>query len=244
MLLDCAFLGDYNFAATIGLAVTDRAVRDMIGEERIGLADQAWLFADVEELEDLGDFLLAGADSPRNVDLLLGTRGWRRFAWFEAEEVLAAHGDKAKRVLTREGRPQIPEVAEDIGPGLARQAIAGVVDGEAVDLEFQLADDAELKILTVKDEEGLHIFRHSSAHLLAAAVKELFPDAKYGIGPPIQDGFYYDFDLGQDDEGRVRTFTPEDLERIEARMKEIVEGRSPIFTRRISHRRDLLPNTR
>ncbi len=96
--------------------------------------------------------------------------------------------------------------------------------------------DAEVVANAIEDEEEelLHRLRHSTAHVMAEAVLELHPEAKYGIGPPIQDGFYYDFDLGQDEEGRVRTFTPEDLERIEAQMREIVKGRHDFVREEVS----------
>jgi threonyl-tRNA synthetase len=112
------------------------------------------------------------------------------------------------------------QIAEDIGPGLARQAIAAMVDGEPVDLSRKLTRSARLRILTPRDEETLEIFRHSSAHLMAAAVTELFPDAKYGVGPPIEDGFFYDFAVSQ-------PFTPEDLAKIEEKMKELAAKNIP-----------------
>lgn len=108
----------------------------------------------------------------------------------------------------------ILDVASSIGPGLARAAIAGKVDGKLVDVYSQIKDDSELAIITEKDAEGLEIIRHSCAHLLAHAVKELFPDAQVTIGPVIADGFYYDFSY-------KRPFTPEDLLAIEKRMLEI-----------------------
>jgi threonyl-tRNA synthetase len=112
------------------------------------------------------------------------------------------------------------QIAEDIGAGLARQAIAAVVDGEQVDLSRPIAASAAVRILTSRDEETLEIFRHSSAHLMAAAVTELFPEAKYGVGPPIEDGFFYDFAVD-------RPFTPEDLEKIEAKMKDLASKSIP-----------------
>ncbi|MXS83310.1 threonine--tRNA ligase [Nitrosomonas oligotropha] len=108
----------------------------------------------------------------------------------------------------------ILDVASSIGPGLARAAIAGKVNGKLVDVYSQIKDDSELAIITEKDAEGLEIIRHSCAHLLAHAVKELFPDAQVTIGPVIADGFYYDFSY-------KRPFTPEDLLAIEKRMLEI-----------------------
>jgi threonyl-tRNA synthetase len=106
------------------------------------------------------------------------------------------------------------DVASAIGSGLARAAIAGKVNGKLVDVYYQIDGDSELAIITEKDAEGLEIIRHSCAHLLAHAVKELFPDAQVTIGPVIDDGFYYDFSY-------KRPFTPEDLIALEKRMLEI-----------------------
>jgi len=108
----------------------------------------------------------------------------------------------------------VDEVAQSIGPGLARAALAGKVNGKLVDTSFQVNSDADVAIVTDKDREGLDLLRHSAAHLLAHAVKELFPDAQVTIGPVIEDGFYYDF-------AYQRPFTPEDLAAIEKRMQEI-----------------------
>jgi threonyl-tRNA synthetase len=106
------------------------------------------------------------------------------------------------------------DIARSISPRLADAAIAAKVNGDMYDLTRPLEADADLKILTAKDPEALQVYRHSTAHLLAAAVLELFPETKLGIGPPIDTGFYYDFD-------RPTPFTPEDLEKIEKRMWEI-----------------------
>ncbi len=106
------------------------------------------------------------------------------------------------------------EVAESIGPGLARAALAGKLNGQLVDLSTFIETDSDLTIITEKDSEGLEIIRHSCAHLLAHAVKELFPDVQVTIGPVIENGFYYDFSY-------KRPFTPEDLAAIEKRMGEI-----------------------
>jgi threonyl-tRNA synthetase len=108
----------------------------------------------------------------------------------------------------------VGEIAASIGAGLARAALAGKVNGKLVDLSTRIENDSDVTILTEKDEEGLEIIRHSSAHLLAHAVKELFPEAQVTIGPVIEDGFYYDFSY-------KRPFTPEDLVAIEKRMAEI-----------------------
>jgi threonyl-tRNA synthetase len=108
----------------------------------------------------------------------------------------------------------VAEVAASIGAGLARAALAGRVDGKLVDTSFVIDHDADLAVVTEKDAEGVDILRHSTAHLLAHAVKELYPDAQVTIGPVIEDGFYYDFSY-------KRPFTPEDLAAIEKRMAEI-----------------------
>ena len=108
----------------------------------------------------------------------------------------------------------VHEVAADIGPGLAKAALGGVVDGREVDTSYTIADDASLAIITDRDDAGLEIIRHSTAHLLAMATQELFPGVQVTIGPVIEDGFYYDFATGHN-------FTPEDLEKIEQRMEEL-----------------------
>ncbi len=110
----------------------------------------------------------------------------------------------------------VAELAQAIGPGLARAALAGKVNGKLVDTSYRIESDAEVAIVTDKDPEGLELLRHSTAHLLAHAVKELFPDAQVTIGPVIEDGFYYDF-------AYKRPFTPEDLAAIEKRMQEIAK---------------------
>ncbi|MFT3758775.1 threonine--tRNA ligase [Thauera sp.] len=115
----------------------------------------------------------------------------------------------------------VAEVAASIGAGLAKAALAGRVGGRLVDLSHRLDTDAELAIVTDKNEDGLDIIRHSSAHLLAHAVKELFPDAQVTIGPVIDNGFYYDFSY-------KRPFTPEDLTAIETRMAEISKRSIPV----------------
>ncbi len=114
------------------------------------------------------------------------------------------------------GPVTVAEVAQSIGAGLARAALAGKVNGTLVDTSFRIEADAELSIVTDRDTLGLEILRHSSAHLLAHAVKELFPEAQVTIGPVIENGFYYDFSY-------KRPFTPEDLAAIEKRMAEIAK---------------------
>lgn len=113
------------------------------------------------------------------------------------------------------------EVSEDIGPGLAKAAIAGRVNGELKDLSFTINEDTALEIITSRDDDGLEIIRHSCAHLLAHAVKQLFPTAQVTIGPVIDDGFYYDFAF-------ERAFTPEDLTAIEAKMKALAKANYPV----------------
>jgi threonyl-tRNA synthetase len=115
----------------------------------------------------------------------------------------------------------VAEVASSIGIGLARAALAGRVNGKAVDLSYAIEGDAAVAIITEKDPDGLEILRHSAAHLLAHAVKELFPDAQVTIGPVIEDGFYYDFSF-------KRPFTPDDLRALEVRMTEIARRDLPV----------------
>lgn len=110
----------------------------------------------------------------------------------------------------------VKEVAESIGKNLAKAAIIASVNGRLVELDFALNEDSELSILTFIDEDGKDAFRHTSSHVLAQAVKRLFPQAKLAIGPAIQDGYYYDFDV-------EKTFTPEDLEAIEKEMQKVVD---------------------
>ncbi len=104
------------------------------------------------------------------------------------------------------------DIARQISPRLADAAIVAKVDGNLYDLNRPLEANGVLQILTSKDPDALYVYRHSTAHLCAAAVLELFPETKLGIGPPIENGFYYDFD-------RPTPFTPEDLAKIEAKME-------------------------
>ncbi|CAJ0723745.1 MAG: threonine--tRNA ligase [Ralstonia sp.] len=114
------------------------------------------------------------------------------------------------------GPVTVAEVAQSIGAGLAKAALAGRVDGQMVDTSFTIDRDAKLAIITDKDADGVDVIRHSTAHLLAYAVKELFPDAQVTIGPVIENGFYYDF-------AYKRPFTPEDLVAIEKKMTELAK---------------------
>jgi threonyl-tRNA synthetase len=136
--------------------------------------------------------------------------------------------DGSKRQF--EGDVTVVEVAQNIGAGLARAALAGRVNDQLVDLSFVIRQDSDLAIITDKNPEGLEVIRHSTAHLLAYAVKELFPDAQVTIGPVIEHGFYYDFSY-------TRPFTPEDLESIEKKMTEIANRDLPI-TRKVLLRND------
>jgi threonyl-tRNA synthetase len=136
--------------------------------------------------------------------------------------------DGSKRQF--EGDVTVAEVAQNIGAGLARAALAGRVNDQLVDLSFVIREDSDLAIITDKNPEGLEVIRHSTAHLLAYAVKELFPDAQVTIGPVIEHGFYYDFSYS-------RPYTPEDLESIEKKMTEIANRDLPI-TRKVLLRND------
>ncbi|MGH7518196.1 MAG: threonine--tRNA ligase [Gemmatimonadales bacterium] len=122
------------------------------------------------------------------------------------------------------------QIAESIGPGLARAALAARVNGAIWDLDRPIEDDAQVAILTERDADALEVLRHSSAHILATAVRELFPGAGIGFGPPIEDGFYYDFDV-------PRPFTPEDLEQIERRMADVAKRDFP-FVREVVSREE------
>ena len=119
------------------------------------------------------------------------------------------------------------DIAAGIGPGLARAALAAVVDDEVVDLARPVSAGAEVRILTSRDADALPVLRHSAAHVLATAVRELHPTAGIGFGPAIDDGFYYDFEVDE-------PFTPEDLEAFEARMRDIVAADYPFERRRVS----------
>ena len=115
----------------------------------------------------------------------------------------------------------VAEVAASIGAGLARAALAGRVDGKLVDTSHEMHGDSQLAIVTDKDPAGLEVIRHSTAHLLAYAVKSLFPDAQVTIGPVIENGFYYDFSY-------KRPFTPDDLVAIEKKMAELAKKDFPV----------------
>ena len=112
------------------------------------------------------------------------------------------------------------EIAEKISKSLAKQALIMSVDSELKDLSYKIKKDSSVKIITSKDSEGLDAIRHDTTHIMAMAVQELFPGTKIAIGPAIKNGFYYDF-------SRKEPFTPQDLEKIEKKMKEIVEKDEP-----------------
>ncbi|MCF6097040.1 threonine--tRNA ligase [Thermovorax subterraneus] len=116
----------------------------------------------------------------------------------------------------------VMDIAKDISPKLANEALIAKVNGELVDLSYRVDKDSKVEILTFEDEEGRNAFRHSTSHVMAQAVKRLFPNVKLGIGPAIEEGFYYDFD-------REESFTPEDLEKIEKEMEKIVAEDQPFI---------------
>ena len=128
-------------------------------------------------------------------------------------------------------------LAASIGRGLAKAAVIGVVNGTERDLVRPLADGDTVEIVTAESPRGLYTIRHSTAHVLAQAVLDLFPGATFAIGPPVEDGFYYDFELPAGADGKPATFEPDDLDRIEARMREIIAEAQPFV-------RDEIPNER
>ncbi len=119
----------------------------------------------------------------------------------------------------------VMEVAQSIGAGLAKATIAGRVNGERRDASDIISQDSTLEIITAKDEDGLEIIRHSTAHLLGHSIKQLFPDVKMAIGPTIENGFYYDIDLD-------RSLTQEDLDALEKRMLELAKTNYDVVKRR------------
>lgn len=131
------------------------------------------------------------------------------------------------KVLEVEDGATVLNIAEMIGPRLAKAALGAKIDGEIVDMMRPLDHDARIEILTEKNEDALYLVRHSAAHMLATAVRKIFPKAGIGFGPPIEDGFYYDFDVAQ-------PFTPEELEKIEAEMQKVVSEDQPFERRQVS----------
>jgi len=136
-----------------------------------------------------------------------------------SESITITLPDGSQKTAPAGSRPL--DIAKSIGQRLADDAVVARVDGQMWDLTRPLEGDAKLEILTSRNPEALNVYRHSTAHLLAAAVLELFPETKLGIGPPTDTGFYYDFQ-------RETPFTPEDLEKIEKRMWEPPGQRSAL----------------
>ena len=124
----------------------------------------------------------------------------------------------------------VDAIAMDIGPGLAKATVAGKIDGKLVDACEVVTQDCELEIITVKDDEGLEIIRHSCAHLLAHALKQIYPKAQMAIGPVIKDGFYYDIKID-------KTLTEEDIELIESRMKSLAKTKYDVVKEVVSKER-------
>lgn len=121
----------------------------------------------------------------------------------------------------------VGKIAYDIGERLGKSALAGKVNGDFVDLNWPVKEDISLSIITDNTKEGLDILRHSTAHVMAMAVGRLFSNVKFAIGPTIEHGFYYDFDLED-------TLTKEDLEKIENEMKNIIESNVPVVRKELS----------
>ena len=143
-------------------------------------------------------------------------------------------GEKMPQITLPDGNTKsfdhpvtVAEVAQSIGPGLAKATLAGRVNGHLVDACVEINEDADLSIITSKDDEGIEIIRHSFAHLIGHAVKQLFPTAKMAIGPVIEDGFYYDIEY-------ERSFTPEDLEAIEKRIDELINENYDVIRKVVS----------
>ena len=129
---------------------------------------------------------------------------------------------------TFEAPLSIMQLAESIGPGLAKACVAGKIDGVLVDAADIIEQDADVSIITARDEEGLEIIRHSCAHLIGHAVKQLYPDAKMAIGPVIDDGFYYDVDFG-------KSITPDDMDAIEKRMQALIDHEYDVIREYVDH---------
>ena len=142
-------------------------------------------------------------------------------------EIAVALPDGSSRHLPQGAT--VSDLATTIGARLGKDAIAGVVDGAEVDLDVSLNDGQQVEIVVPDSERGLHIIRHSTAHVLAQAVLELWPGSTFAIGPPIENGFYYDFELPLTEDGSRQTFNDDDLERIEAKMRDIVAADQPFI---------------
>jgi threonyl-tRNA synthetase len=131
----------------------------------------------------------------------------------------------------------VADLASSIGRGLAKVAVIGTVNGVERDLGWELTNGDVVEIVTATSERGLYTIRHSTTHVLAQAVLELFPGATFAIGPPVENGFYYDFELPPGPDGKAATFVPEDLDRIEARMREILAESQPFIRDELSEAR-------
>ena len=131
-----------------------------------------------------------------------------------------------------EAGSSIADVAASIGAGLAKAALGGVVNGKQVDLSYEVADGDEVSIITSKTPQAVELLRHSTAHVMAAALVDLYGDVKFGVGPAVENGFYYDVKLG-------RTLSSDDFDAIEQRMSEIIEAAEP-FERRVVARDEAL----
>lgn len=119
------------------------------------------------------------------------------------------------------------EIAQSISPGLRKQALAVKIDGKPIDLTEPLRAGGDIEIITYRDQEGIDIMRHSTAHLMAQAIKRLYKDVKFGVGPVIEEGFYYDLDMEE-------SITPEDLPKIEKEMQRIIDENLTISRKEIS----------
>ena len=155
-----------------------------------------------------GDFFRHGVTGPTENELQKGRK-----------KMIITLKDGTKKEYSQP--MSVIEIAKDLSEGLARMAAVGEVDGEIVDLRHVVDKDCTLNIHTVSDPEGLAAYRHTTSHIMAQAIKRLYPDTKLAIGPSIADGFYYDLD-------RETPFSTEDLEKIEAQMKKIVKEDLPI----------------
>ena len=142
-----------------------------------------------------------------------------------AQDVTSDYTSRWKQEgVCRLGKPL--QVAQDISPRLAKAAVAARVAGTMRDLDYHIEEDSSLEIITVDSPEGLEILRHSAAHIMAEAVKRLYPGTRLAIGPTIENGFYYDFDAPE-------TFSAEDLVRIEAEMEKIIEENQEFVHRKL-----------
>ena len=138
-------------------------------------------------------------------------------------------------ILEVQNNTTAKQIAEKLSPKLAKQAIAAKINGQTVDLNTPIKNDASLKIITSKDPEGLEIMRHSCAHIMAEAICSLWPQTKLVYGPTVEDGFYYDIDLDE-------PIRPTDFERIEQKMQEIVKADKPFIRKEMTQAGCTWPN--